>query len=116
MIALIISIVAISLAASLMAMGMYYMGASSEAVKKDIAATSLINQSDQILAAIDIRALDEPESLSSMDALVSSRYLQTVPKPPKEAYRDGLPSAADWVLMAPGVRPAVMNDILPHLT
>lgn len=108
MFSLIISIVAISLAASLMAMGMYYMGASSEAAKKDIAATSLINQSDQILAAIDIRALDETESLSSMTALVSSRYLQTVPKPPKDAYQDGQPSAADWVLLAPGVRPAVM--------
>lgn len=110
MFSLTISIVAIALAATLIAVGLYYFAASTEHADKDIAAAALISQGEQILAAVDMRALDNANYMRHVADLTDNKYLSTLPTPPTGTYEQGTekPAPEDWRVLIAGLKPPIV--------
>lgn len=107
MFSLITTIIAIALAVGVTGATMYYLSGTDESAST-IAAAELLTQSEQIAAAIDMRAFQEKGELSDLNALVTSKYLMQVPLPPEYAFVSGESSVSDWQVPQANPRPVVL--------
>lgn len=107
MFSLIITIISIALVVGVTGATMYYLSGTgdSEAI---LAAAELLTQSEQIAAAIDMRAFQEKGELAGLDALVTGKYLMQVPLPPEYAFVSGESSVLDWQVPQANPRPVVL--------
>lgn len=107
MFSLITTIISIALAVGVTGATMYYLSGTDDA-SATIAAAELLTQSEQIAAAIDMRAFQEKGELSDLNALVTGKYLMQVPLPPEYAFVSGESSTADWQVPQANQRPVVL--------
>lgn len=106
MFSLILAILSIVLVGLLAVATIYYMGDSINSRGPEASAATVINQGEQIYAAMELRRADGVGPLLSLNALtqeVSGRtYLTDIPVPPPSAYLGATqPVANDWIVLAP---------------
>jgi len=79
MFSLIISIIAIALVAALAMASLYYGGEAFNKNVVSIEATKIINQAEQISAALEIAVVDRNSAITIIGDLVTEKYLKTEP-------------------------------------
>lgn len=109
MFSLIVTIISVGLVVALAAVTMYYLSVSADKHAKEAAAAGLLTQSEQIIAAIDMRSVEATAPLTNLKQLPADNYLRNLPVPASGTYEPGLVATADdWWLLAPDVLPVVM--------
>lgn len=102
MFSLIITLIALALVVILVLATMYFGGSAFGRGAAKASAETLVNQSVQIGAAADL-AIAQGKSIAYTPRVTFPvELLKTMPVPPKSAYADGTPVAADWEYYLPG--------------
>lgn len=102
MFSLIITIISIALVAALALASIYYGGSAFTSGSAKSAASSVVNQAQQISAAWVMYANDNGGSdPADLTELATKKYLQVVPKPTKASVSD---SAAAWAISGTELR------------
>lgn len=102
MFSLIISIIAIALVAAIALASIYYGGEAFQTGTVDAAASTVVNQGQQVQAAVQMASLDKSVTISTAKDLVDSNFLKEIPK------FDG----NSWVLdLSNGVAKVVVSSV-----
>ena len=109
MFSLIISIISIALVAALALASIYYGGEAFNKGTTDADASTVINQGQQIQAAVTLADVDRNETVTALADLVTGEYLQEVPSFQKLTW--GEPDANGYSTLSGSVNADVCKSL-----
>lgn len=86
-----------------------HVGETAEPAESAVAAATVVNQSVQLSALLQIRSFRAASPVASLEQLIVENYLSEIPLPPIQAYAPGLVSSvSDCVVVQPARVPLIV--------